>query len=428
MSYTTWKIEYVPYVDSTWDNNDLETLTRFKDVNLRVNLGDKKDSIVFNSTNFYDANNGKFNPNDKLYIYRAVNSDIVSSSDMIMTATIKDSPDQVSFNKDMTKVEGYNYSEAVASAIVFVDAKGKTIPEALQLALNKAGNNSSFKVDWDSSNPSTQLDGSAFPTVQEKWFNWTLKRILEQYSSSRYTEDGAYIWYVTKDNKLRWFSRNDATQITEFTFNYTTDNLLAIKSAKDIKEVKNHIIIKGGRGPDNKAIQESIIDYASVAKHGRKYLFYVSSNNNADNLVKEDTGSNTDKYPDTFPFTTTWTFYTPSDTGSETIEGVTCTNGSTVTIPSTTEAQQKTRYNAIVRKHVKNLIKREGKEIIDLLKYGKLKIDLSFQAGQKSWALGDLVDCTVPQAFSGSKILRVDEIQYTQRQDIYSLVEDEGTL
>ena len=420
MGYITWRVDYTPYSKGTWDSGDTVTVTNPRDILVSVNLGEAKDSFTLNSSNFNSLNNNKFNPNDRIEIYRTSNTDSINTTtDLLMTGTVKNSPDMVGNNIDTTKIEGYNYSEAVTSAIVFADGRTLNIPNALQLALTKAGNNNAFKITWDSSNPSTKVGGGAFDNVDEKWFNWTLKKILEQYSSSMYTGDGAYYWYVTKDNKLKWFSQNDSNKFTEYTFKYTTDEVESIKTAKDIKEVKNHIIIKGGYAPDGKGIQHSEIDYASVNKHGRKYLFHISKVNNATDIVKEDTGSSTTKYPASYVgFVTSW-----KSSVTATVEGVTMTKGSTVS-----GIDSDTKYNACIRAHIKGLLQAEAQEILVFYKYGKLKIDLGFRAGTKSWILGDLVTCTLPQAYTGSKVLRVNEIQYSTTTDRFSLVEDEGTL
>lgn len=424
MSYVTWKIEQTPYVNEEWDEpTDTVEVSNPRDITLTVNLGEQKDSFSFNSTNFNGQNNLLYAPNTKINIYRTLNSDTIATSDLIMVGSSKDSPDKVANNNDMTKVEGFNYSEAVSSAIVFADARGLTIDQAIQRALTKAGNNSAFKVEWDASNPTTTTTGAAFPIVTDKWFNWTLKKILEQYSSAKYTGDGSYVWYITKDNTLKWFSKKDATgRFSQYTFDYATDEILEINTKKDIKGVRNHIIIKGGLDPANKGIQESVVDAASVAKHGRKYLFHISQNNNAQDIVKADLGNETvDKYPETYPFTTTW-----ESSITATVNGISMVEGSTVTIPSS--ATEDKDYNAVVRAHTKGLLKKEGTEIIRLLKYGKFMTDLKFRAGIKNWQLGDLITCTIPQANITNKVLRITQIQYSTTTDMFSLVEDEGTL
>lgn len=420
MVYVTWKLDWTPYVNNTWTATP-EVIDNPRDILVRVALGETKDSFGFRSTNFNGKNNFKFNPNDRINIYRIVNNDLTDSTNILMTGTVKEDSGEFTGTQDTSKIDGYNYSELVAGAITFVDAREKTIPEAIQLALTKVGNQGDFKVTWHPDNKSVRTNGSAFPNPSEPWFNWSLKRILEKYSAAVATEDGAYFWYVTNDNKLRWFSQNDGTAINNYVFNTATDPVKTIKYGKDTKDVKNHIIIRGGRGPDGKGIQESVVDYQSVARHGRKFMFITSPVNYAEDIIAADTRGSDSRYPEDYTgFVTTWEYL-----GSEVIvvEGITMTPGQKVTGISTPK-----QYNACVRQQVKKILRRDANETLTYYKFGKLKIDLSFQAATKTWVLGDLITSTIPTANISSKVLRITEIQYSTTVDTYSLVEDKGSI
>jgi len=270
MGYVTWKLEYEQKTGDEYGTP--EGLTRFADPLITVNLGEKKDNFKFTSVNFSTDNDNKFNPNDRITVSRALNTTIVDEDDLLMTGIVQDSPEELAFNKDTSIIKGYNYSESVSTAMVFVDASGKRLDEALQLALTKAGGGT-LTVEWDSANPSKKRDGvTDFPLVTEKWFNWTLKKILEQYSSETYTEDGQYYWYITKENKLRWYSRFDPSFDRGITFDSTSDGYQIFKSGKDISGVKNHIINKGGTTPSGNPVRFIKQDYSSINKHGRKYF------------------------------------------------------------------------------------------------------------------------------------------------------------
>jgi len=423
MGYTTWKVDYEKKL-STGSYGTAETLSRYKDLIVTVNLGSKKDNFKFTSTNFNTNNDNKFNPNDRITISRVVNTDTVTTADTLMIGIIQDSPDNVTYNKDDSLVKGYNYSEAIANAAVFVDAKNKTIPEALQLALVKAGGGS-LTVNWDSSNPSKKRDGTTdFPLVLEPWRNWTLNKILEQYSSDKYTDDDQYYWYITKENKLRWYSKFDSNFDRGKTFDLTSDSCLSFKSSKDISEVKNHIINKGGTTPSGNPVQYIYQDYSSINKHGRKYYFNISTDARVGTIIAEDMKKSwgdlwvaTKKYPQSYSFTTTWL-----SSITATVEGVSMVKGSTVTVASDKE------YNAVVREHVRQLLKEECISIINKTKYGKLKLDISFRAGEKDWILGETVEVTAAKTFDDKKVFRIVEIQYSTTTDMFSLEEDIGSV
>jgi len=429
MGYVTWKLEYEQKTGDEYGTP--EGLTRFADPLITVNLGEKKDNFKFTSVNFSTDNDNKFNPNDRITVSRALNTTIVDEDDLLMTGIVQDSPEELAFNKDTSIIKGYNYSESVSTAMVFVDASGKRLDEALQLALTKAGGGT-LTVEWDSANPSKKRDGvTDFPLVTEKWFNWTLKKILEQYSSETYTEDGQYYWYITKENKLRWYSRFDPSFDRGITFDSTSDGYQIFKSGKDISGVKNHIINKGGTTPSGNPVRFIKQDYSSINKHGRKYFFNISKSANAETINSDDMLSSwgdlydaNKRFPTSYPFTTTW-----KSNITATVNGINMVKGNNVTVPNTGDIDSdNTDYNAVLRTHVKSLLEDECNEIIRNTKFGKLKLDITFKAGVKDWILGERIEVTAPELFNDKKTLRITEIQYTTSTDMFSLEEDFGTI
>jgi len=422
--YTTWRIDYTPFKNNTWDDNDMETLESFYDPLIRMTLGDGKDSFSFKVTNFNNRNNGKFNPLDRIQIYRTVNTDSIdTTTDILMVGSINDSPDTDNNKSNMSTVKGYNYSEAVMSAIVFLDATPLRINEALERALKNAGNRDNFEITWHPDNPDKLSDEvTEFPYVQEQWYHWTLLKILDQYSSNEYTGDGNYYWYVDNDNRLVWRQRDSTTL---YTFDSSVDAYLDLKSSKDKSGIKNYIIAKGGFDPAGTPIQTYYQDAANIAKNGKKYHLLIGKNGNGGAINKADLedswGPNnyTDKYPDfSVDFTTTW-----QSSITDNIEGISMVEGQKVTILSS-EINKEEKYRAILRAHVKGLLKKEAKMFVDNRRNGINKIDLTFKAGTKSWGLGDRIAVTAPNVFTDKKTMRVMEIQYSTNTDTFSLEED----
>lgn len=422
MSYVTWRIDRIPFVNGNWDENDKVTLTNFQDVMLMSALGDKKDNFKFVVTNTNNEFDNYFQPEDKIYIYRAVDTDIINeSTDLLMIGVISNPKKKDSYNVNSFTVEGFNYSEIVSRAIVFVDGTNRSIPTVLEEAVINAGNTTNFQVVWKSTNPTLTTSGTPFPNVNERFFHKPLMNLLEKYSRRQATGDGTYYWYINANNELVWEPQSSATT---YTFNSTTNAYKDLKFDKDIKGIINFVIIKGGLDPEGKPIQIPVRDQASVNKHGSKYKFIVSETNQAQSInnadvIKSNNGDTnvTSRYPASYPFTTTWT-----SSITKTVEGVNMTKGSQVTVNSDKE------YVGVVREHIINLLEEEGRAYIDMTKYGKLKVDLTFTPNQVVWGLGDNIDCTIPSISSTAKVMRVVEIQRTTNEDIYSLEEDIGTL
>lgn len=430
MGFTRWKIERTPFVGGVWVPASAVTLTSYYDPIVSMSLGDGRDSFKFKVINFDGRFDNYFQPNDKITISRLTSSTAsFTSTDILMVGAINNTPETISGKSDMLGIEGYNFSESVMSALTFVDAQGLSIPDTLEAAVNsvKAYNNN-FTVTWATTNPSLTTSSTSFPAVYEKIFNKPLKYVFEKYSTQQATTDGTYIWYVDNNNEIQW---KNGSSTSTYSFNSQTDTFIDMKTGKDVKDVKNFIIIKGGLDPENKQIQVKYQDFASISKHGQKFYILVSQTTNAQVLNKQDltkaygvdANKQITKYP-TFPFTTSWQ---SSYTG--TVDGVSMTAGVAVTISdSGSETTNKQRYVSVLRKHVTTLLEDEAPTFAETRKWGKLKVDISFRAGQQSWGLGDQVNATIPKLKSTPFLLRVKEIQYTTDVDTYSLEEDIGSI
>jgi len=395
-----WKLAHTPKGGS-------ETiLTELYDPVVRVKTGDGKDSFSFKVNNVEGDFNNAFNPNDKMIISRQQNSDTGwANSDILLTGAVRTVPHEVNTSQDLLRVEGYNYSETVMGALVFVEGAGKTLDVFLEDAVNSvASYNVDFGVTWNPNNPAVKYtDGTSFPIINERVFNKPLSYILEKYSTKETTEDGRYYWFVNKDNELTWDKRsNDSGSRT---FDQSTDDFQSIKIKKDIKDVKNFVIIKGGLDPKGNPMQNRYADYTSISKHGFRYYIFVSENaSGKTNLSADLTKAEVDDMEDaTYPFVPTW--------------------------DPTVTATDYDDYVTEFRSYFKGEFKTEGKKYIDLRKNGKLKVTITFQAGDKPWGLADLVSCNIPSLSSSqSKLLRVEEIQYSTTTDTFTLIEDEGSI
>lgn len=426
MAYTKWQIEHVSSAGTT------TTLSQYHDPILEVNLGDGKDSFSFKVQNGNGDFDSFFEARDQITIYRVTNTDTVTSSDIIMVGSISDNPFEVSGRKEMLNIKGYNYSEALMGSIVFIDATAKTVAQTIEEALNNAGNfHPTFKVTWNANNPSLKRDGStAFPTVGKRYFYKTLKQILEELSSNKFTEDGRYYWYVNKDNELIW--RPD-TSYAGGTFIDTTDRYKRLKVGRDTSKVINYIVAKGGITPSGQPVTIYRPNYPSIAKHGMKFHYLVDETITVNTLVKADLDAdgadNAARYPDmSSSFTTSWTYLGDTATLDN---GTTATNGSTITFAVATtgsEANSQADYNQALKLHIQAELKRFCDELLNIRSLGQQQVDLELQPGQVSWGLGDQIDLTLDQLGGTPKTLRVQEIQYTTDVDTYSLVEDVGSI
>lgn len=411
MTYVYWKVVHTPFLNNGWNPGDETVITNLVRPQTITQLGDTKDSFQFNLVNTFNNFDNFFNVNDKIVIYRTINTNIVTDSDIIMVGTISDNPDEYSYNSNKITCKGVNFSETIANAIVFADLNGKTVPNAIKFALeNAAQKNPNFKVTWDSGNDS-YIATKTFPTLvsDTRFFNKPLKNILEKYSSNQKTNNGDFYWYVSNSNTLVWRPKISSV---DYSFNSSTSTHLSMKTSKDKSGIKNFFILKGGKDPQGNQIQTRYVNWSSVNKNGIKYYIMVSENNNARNLIQGDLrrvyGDNigNNSYP-SFPFTSTWV---SKDTGS------------VITATSASDYVEK------VRNHIKAALVGEARLIAEYLQYGKFTLELTFKAGTKTWGLGTNVECTIPEIRSIPFILRVKKVQLTSNVDTYTLEEDVGTI
>jgi len=414
MSFTTWKIERYAFVDNAWSST-ADTLTDFYDPVVNNKIGDTVDTFAFKIVNFNNTYDNYFSASDKIVISRAIDTTSLTSSDTLISGIVKSVPNEDSYNQDFIRVEGVNFSETLARALVFIDATGLTIPQFIQQALNHiAAYNDNFKVEWDSvNNPTLKTDGTTFPTVTEKWFNKSLLKLLEKYSSKLVTEDVNYYWYVSVDNKLVWKPR-EATVTSSF--NSSTDDYKSIKTKKDTKDVYNFVIMKGGYSPGGQPIGTRVVNNISLAKHGFKPKIIISQHKYAENNMSLDLGGDANsRYPSSYPFTTKWVSSVTSTTAPA------CTIGSTISIGSDDE------YDVAIVREAKYQLEVEANSFLDERGKGKLMTEIVFDAG-KGWSIGDVINITMASIGKENNPMRVSDAQYNTDSDSYTLIEDEGTI
>jgi len=436
MAFFNWKIVHTKYVDG-WSTTDETILTNFNSVLISVALGQQKDTFSFKVRNINGRFDDFFNTKDLITIYRERNTDTFTSEPLFM-GIIQDTPNDSTYNKNMLTVKGYGFSEYVLGAHTFTDPEGAgfTISYALQDALAQARQmNSKFGVTWSPTNPILKSDDTEFPKVEERFLYKPLRDIFEKYSTNSYTDDGYYYWYVNVDKELVWKRGDDYDSET---YNYNTDSTLSFKYSVDSSKIINYVICKCGVDPAGSAIaSKPVIDEESKSKYGVKFHLYVDRvtyiqelNTRDLNKAYNNAEDNTKQYPDfTSNFELAWKYYIDgSGTATEVVEGITCTDGSYVTIPAGTQADQEEKYIAILRKHGVNFIRAEAWSLIKLREFGLNKADLVFKSGEKTWGIGSKINMTLPMLSSTALTMRIKQIQFSETTDTYSLEQEATTV
>jgi hypothetical protein len=81
------------------------------------------------------------------------------------------------------------------------------------------------------------------------------------------------------------------------------------------------------------------------------------------------------------------------------------------------------------REYIREEAKKQGADFVELRRNGKLKLDLEFIACEKNWKIGNVISCNIPKlSDSSSKAMRVESVQYTESVDVFTLIEDIGSI
>lgn len=431
MAYAKWKLVHTKF-DNGWSNSNRVEITEVSDILISLALGDKKDTFKFSVRNVHGKYNGFFKAEDRIEIYLAINQ-LSFSANPFFVGLISDTPNDKDFQKDRFTINGFSFSEFVLNAQTFTDPAGAnmTISEGLRDAVAQAGSvNQMFRVNWDVSNNMLNSQGQPFPPLPERFLYKPLREVFEKYSTNEYTKDGFYYWYVTPQRTLVWRRGDD---FDSETYNYNTQPVRKIKYSLDTNHIINFVICKFGRDPLGRPISgRPVIDEASKARYGTKFFYYTRRATYAEELNAMDLNKaygnaqdlNT-KFPDfsTSSFETAWKF-NGGGQSEVIIEGITCTDGQEVTIPSGAQSQQERKYVAILRQHVANFIRSEAWSLIQLRQFGANKIDLTFRLGTQTWGIGSLISTNIPLISNTPMSMRVKEIQYSETTVTYSLEEE----
>lgn len=417
MSVVNWKLEYRrkkligtynPFLDSAWE--DPVEIKDFKDIKISKSLGEGKDSFSFVLNNINGMYNEYFRPNDMFVISRRFNEGPFLDEHVLMNGAVNNDPLTHAYNRKDIRISGFNHSHVLMNALVYIDATNLPVSTAFQDSLISISfYNKDFQVTWHEDNPEYKYSeddvknaGGVFPNCGERFFYRPMHYILNKFSAKDKTNNGNYFWYVTGDNKLRWDKRLTATSGS---FDSTSHDYYQMIVKKDINDVKNFVIIKGGFAPDGTLITGYHADYASIANNGFRYHIMIDEAKKAANTLEQDLV----KYgvvnmsDASYPLTPDWSGGQSFANFNDYVAG----------------------FKEFVRKDLVSI----GKKFVDGRRFGRVVVEVYKRPDETVWGLGDVISCNIPQLTSNpNKLLRVEEISYGTEQDLYVLKEDEGTL
>jgi len=243
MTVVNWRLEHYNSLDSSGTPDNV--IKAFSNPQVVKTTGDGRDSFQFD-VKTAEIVSSEIDINDKVIIKREINSSQFDADSVVMNGAVNKAPRKEQTGKDVINVKGNNYSKTLMDATVFVNATNEKVDDAIQLALNSIRNYADqYGVTWNSNNPTLKTDGTEYPDVGEKWYDVPMRKVMDDMTKGKYTEDGDYFWYVDANNELVW--RPEADSITDTissTFPYKR-----IEEKRDTEDVVNFVKVKGGTLP-----------------------------------------------------------------------------------------------------------------------------------------------------------------------------------
>ncbi|RLJ02067.1 MAG: hypothetical protein DRP08_04890 [Candidatus Aenigmatarchaeota archaeon] len=396
MSKTVWQIIHYAKLTNGWDVSGT-TLTSYHSIKLNISLGGGNDNFSFKISGLTTD----IDYEDKVVISRRFDDNSHTGDDILMVGIIRNvSPTKNGSLRDLS-IKGYNYSESINNGLVFVDATNLTIPQMFEQAINSLVLASSdYTVTWNSSNPSTKSGGGSFPVVGERLYNKPFRELLDKFSAKDKTADGNYHWYVDEDNTLVWLP--DSTASSQV-FDEVNTRFTKLAPTKDVNDVRNFVIIKGGLDPKGRVLQDRYADYSSISKHGFKYYILVDENKTAESVYAADKSVyGVDDMADaSYPLTPYW---------------------------SASSIANFSDYADDFRAYIRGILKGIGKTFVDMRKNGRLKVSVDMKPKRNIYRPSDLVSCIFIDDIIPDKDMRINSIDYSTFNDIVVFREDEPSL
>ena len=432
MSYTKIFVEHYKKTSTKrWSTE--YTLLKAYDVRVKSAIGSVRNTFSFKVTNQNDEYSDQFGMNDKILIYVVKDKDTYSTSDLVMTGSIKSFLKQVEGTAEFISVKGIDYSEVIMNAITFVSVDNENSMEVLQEAINVVNDRShshsteeSFYIKWNDDNPTTKSDGTAFPVHYNiREYDVSVLSLLEKYLAPEYLDDGNYYWYVNLNNELVIRKRlAETTEIAGEKVTFTEgNNIYSTKMVVVNDNVRNWVIWKAGFGPEGKSIQGFLQNSESINRNGIKPWILLLST--ANDIIQKEKKENANMsagslYPTGYPYTSTF-----KSSGAYSIDegGITisATVGNAVTVDSDAE------WNYAFDREVRFQGNAKADRFLKLNAKGYIQVELDIPL-TTSYQVGQVVEYTSPRYGFNSKQLRVNEVNYNIKGTTLVLKEDEATI
>ena len=386
---------------------------------------------------------------DEIKVY-ADNAPITEdASQLLMVGTVMAFEGLASGKKRTIKVKCSDKSQLILNKIApkgnYASGSGWTASSIIIDVVKQISQNAG-SFDIDTSNvATTRSDSSAFPAIDvgksmkpvHEWIN-ELSNPERTNSAAELAPGGTlvdtktYIWYLDENNKLFWFYPDDSVQ---YTLVYGVDRVFQVKLKKDVFDVINMVIIRGGkdkrgsgitwyyydRATKQKELRFKVLPRPRLAELEREVLIQEDDTQTTlDGAITNDatTISLTDasSFPASGHVRIGEEYIAYSGKSSNDLTGCTRAAFATAAVQHEDDVLVKdaSTYGAMsnddFRDRVKNLIESEGQKITT--KYGDPRWRGSIEVEGAKYTAGELLNITCEDIGVSNQILRIIDVHH----------------
>jgi hypothetical protein len=449
-----------------WTRRDSEgnlgtpvNLTDAVDWNFKKGIGGRSASFEVNLKNNwkdYIAEAGarqdevEIQEDDLIKVYADTNPITKTSDQLIMVGNVMSYEGNIDGKKRRIRIKCSDYSQLILNKVppkgFFKASDGATsssiVINIIKQISEDENSPGAFKIDT-ANVATTRSDSSAFPSVDaskmmKPAYEWlddmsqieNTNSAAEQAPAGTLIDTQSYVWYVDENNKLFWFFPDDAPTAT---ITHGITPVYKIKMKKDVFDVINMVIIRGGKDKNGSGITWYYYDRGTKQKELRYKVIPKPklADLRRDELIREDNAKTTldgeVALTDTtislvdassFPASGTARINTEyvQYTGKSTNDLTGCKRGSFGSIPNThttgSNVDDATTYGAMsnsdFRDEVKKAIETQGRNITT--RYGDARWKGNVEVRGAKYTAGQVITLVAKDIGILSQELRIHDV------------------
>jgi len=429
---------------SSWSSTATE-ITNVRNVVIKRGINKVKDTFEFELTNTHNQYYNTVGYDDRCTIWVWNNTPWSNLTQTQRNDALQIDGVVTDFQQDfmgggrVLKIKGVGFKEVIAKGLVFVRSPDIVKPHLLiQNVLTQLNNTNPYRkiyganpAEWATlSNPTTKAGGDDFDDVQYTTSYKSGLEVIDDLSSDKYTNDGAYTAKVTYNPttdryEFIWRAKTRSTSL-KLTEGTTDMNNLKLKQNKD--KVVNAIIYNVGFDCNDIAWEFLHFEPSEMVSGGAQWLYYTETNTVIPRLIQQEydnnrslweqttEGKRKENYPKDSSYTYTMQFKARDENGEYT--------GSNLEVDNDDE------FNDAIVNEAEWVGRDQVSKVLERFGTGKWEGDV-LQPQTETIIEGDLVEIdSVSYGFTGTntKLIRCIEMYNDVWKTTLMLEEDERSV